>query len=252
LRHAGRDAGVSGAIASIVFRAPEPKEHHMRQFTRLGLPLAAALLSLSGAAHAVIIPGVYNTGLGVGGIALAAGDGQTDANYVVVSSDAPGVVAGSSALTYYNPAYLMDGPLSRIVNALGDGTGSAGTTTTFATTFSMLGWDIATASISGQALFDNLGEIFLNGNQIGGTITGFSTLTPFGTSSNFFLGGLNTLTFVLHNEGGPEAFQVAGLTVTAAPLAAVPEPAAWALMIGGFAMTGSAMRRRSKMTVVSA
>jgi hypothetical protein len=49
------------------------------------LPLAGAL-SIAGVAQAVVVPGVYNTGLGVGGSALAAGDGQVDANYVVVSS----------------------------------------------------------------------------------------------------------------------------------------------------------------------
>ncbi|TFU03828.1 PEP-CTERM sorting domain-containing protein [Polymorphobacter arshaanensis] len=108
------------------------------------------------------------------------------------------------------------------------------------------------ATLSGQALFDNFGEVFLNGNQVGGTITGFGSLSPFGTNSNFFVAGLNTLSFVLHNEGGPEAFQVAGLTVTAAPLAgAVPEPASWALMLVGFGMTGAAVRRRSRAMTVA-
>jgi hypothetical protein len=38
----------------------------------------------------------------------------------------------------------------------------------------------------------------------------------------------------------------ATLTVTLAP---VPEPAAWAMMLAGFGITGAAMRRRSKATV---
>jgi hypothetical protein len=224
----------------------------MRYASKFALPMAVALLGLSASANAVIISGVYNTGLGANGSALAAGDGQTDAHYIVVSSDAPGVIVGSSALTYYNGAYLQDGPLSRIVNALGDGTGTAGTTTTFATTFSLAGFDSMNATLSGQALFDNFGEVFLNGNQVGGTITGFGSLSSFGTNSNFFVAGLNTLSFVLHNEGGPEAFQVAGLTVTAAPLAgAVPEPASWALMLVGFGMTGAAVRRRSRAMTVA-
>ena len=73
------------------------------------LPLAGAL-SIAGAAQAVVVPGVYNTGLGVGGSALAAGEGQVNANYVVVSSTNAAIVPGSHALTYYNPAYLADGP----------------------------------------------------------------------------------------------------------------------------------------------
>ncbi len=218
------------------------------------VPVAGVLLGLASVASAVQVAGVYNTGLGVGGVALAPGDGQVDANYTIVSTNEAGVVVGSNALTYYNPAYLQDGAFSRIVNATGTGAGADGTTTTFATTFSLAGYDAANATISGQALFDNSGEIFLNGNQLGTTITGFGSLAPFGTNSNFFVAGLNTLTFVLHNAGGPEAFQVAGLTVTAeaVPVPGVPEPATWGLMIAGFVMTGATMRRRNGAKSVAA
>jgi hypothetical protein len=221
--------------------------------TRFALPLAAALFSLSSVANAVVVPGVYNTGLGAGGVALAPGDGQTDANYTVTATDAAGVTVGNAALTYYDPAYLTDGPLSRIVNGTGTGAGTAGTTTTFSTSFSLAGFDPMNATLSGQVLFDNFGEIFLNGNQVGGTVTGFGSLTPFGTNSNFFAAGLNTLSFVLHNQGGPEAFQVAGLTVTAAPLVGgVPEPASWALMVMGFGLVGASLRKRVRPVAVSA
>ncbi len=124
-----------------------------------------ALVSVAGAASAVVVPGVYNTGLGVGGVALPGGDGQVDANYVIVSTNNPLATVGAHALTYYNPAYLQDGPLSRIVNATGDGQGSAGTVTTFETTFSLAGYDSTNATLSGQSLFDNFGSIFLNGNR---------------------------------------------------------------------------------------
>ena len=217
----------------------------MSLITKFAIPLTGAMLLVSGAAHAIQVPGVYNTGLGPNGATLPAGDGQIDANYVVTASDRAGIMTGVNARTYYNPAYLQDGPLSRIVNATGDGSGVAGTTTSFSTTFSLAGFDSANATISGQVLFDNLGTIFLNGNQVGGTYTGFASLTPFGTNANFFLAGLNTLTFNVFNQGGPEALQVAGLTVTAERLAgAVPEPTTWALLIVGFGMTGLAMRRR--------
>jgi hypothetical protein len=225
----------------------------MNIFLKFALPVVGAL-SFAGVANAVVVPGVYNTGLGVGGAALAAGDGQVDANYIVTSSTNAAIVPGSHALTYYNPAYLMDGPLSRIVNATGDGNGGTGETTTFATTFSLLGFDSLNATLSGQALFDNSGEIFLNGNQVGGTISGFGTLAPFGTNANFFNAGLNTLSFTLHNVSGPEAFQVAGLTVTAARIpvvGGVPEPRSWALFVVGFGMVGATMRRRTIKTVAA-
>ena len=215
----------------------------------------AGALSIAGAAQAVVVPGVYNTGLGVGGSALAAGDGQVDANYVVVSSTNAAIVPGSHALTYYNPAYLADGPKSRIVNPTGNGNGGSGEVTIFATTFSLVGFDSLTATVSGQALFDNFSEIFLNAHQVGGTITGFGTLAPFGTNANFFNAGLNTLNFVVHNIDGPEVFQVAGLTVTAGPgaiVGGVPEPRSWAMMLAGFAMVGATMRRRKATPVVTA
>ncbi len=177
------------------------------------VPVAGALLGIASAANAVIVPGVYNTGLGIGGTTLAAGDGQVDANYRVTATDGTATI-GANALTYYNPAYLQDGPLSRIVNSNGNGNETGSTFTTFSTTFSLAGYNATNATISGQVLFDNYGEIFLNGNQIGPSISGFGSLTPFGTNANFFVAGLNTLSFVLHNTGGPEAFQVAGLTVT--------------------------------------
>ncbi len=215
---------------------------------------AVALVSVAGAANAVIVPGVYNTGLGVGGVALPAGDGQVDANYVIVASNNPALTIGAHALTYYNPAYLQDGPLSRIVNGTGDGAGFNGSVTTFETTFDLTGFDAANATISGQALFDNFGTISLNGNAFGGTITGFGSLSPFGTNANIFVAGINELDFTLNNQGGPEAFQVAGLTVTAArlaPVGGVPEAATWAMMVAGFGLVGVSVRRRSRTAVAA-
>jgi hypothetical protein len=41
-----------------------------------------------------------------------------------------------------------------------------------------------------------------------------------------------------------DAFAIDDLRYVAAPVRGVPEPATWAMMIGGFALAGSAMRRR--------
>jgi hypothetical protein len=188
--------------------------------------LATAIVSVAGAANAVVVLGVYNTGVGAGGAPLAAGDGQIDPHYVVVSSNVSSITPGSHALTYYNPAYLQDGPLSRIVNATGNGNGATGEVTTFETTFNLRGYDSTTATLSGQALFDNFGTVALNGHQVGGEIDGFGSLAAFGTNANFFLPGINKIDFTLHNVDGPDAFQVAGLTVTAGQgTGTVPEAA---------------------------
>lgn len=219
----------------------------MNILLKFAVPIVAAA-SITGAANAVVVAGVYNTGVGLNGTPLPLGNGQIDPHYSVVSSTIGTVLPGSSALTYYNINYLQDGPDSRIVNFSGDGMGVTGSVTTFATTFSLAGYDFANATLSGQALADNSLNIFLNGNQVGGTIAGFKSLTPFGANGSFFIAGVNTLSFTLSNVAGPAAFQVAGLTVTAA---AVPEPSSWVLLVAGFGMVGVSLRRRKMTKVVS-
>ena len=150
----------------------------------------------------------------------------------------------------------LDQPYSQPVSvrfATANGTAASGSDYAPTNGLLMFPSNVTTATISGQVLFDNFGTIVLNGNQIGGTVTGYNSLTPFGTNANFFVAGLNTLSFILNNTGGPEAFQVAGLTVTAEPVAGtVPEPASWALMIAGFVMVGATMRRRVGTKTVAA
>ena len=60
------------------------------------------------------------------------------------------------------------------------------------------------------------------------------------------LAGMQTLT-VSGTSGGNAAYS--GTLAFAAATAAVPEPATWALMIGGFGIAGGALRRRQRQTV---
>lgn len=52
------------------------------------------------------------------------------------------------------------------------------------------------------------------------------------------------LTFLFRNEGGALVIDNVTVDVRGIAAAGVPEPAAWALMLGGFGMAGAAMRRR--------
>ncbi len=212
------------------------------------VPVVGAMLGLSTAANAVILTDLYNTGLGVGGATLAAGNGQTDANYTVT----PGTIGtAGQAVTYFNPAYSSETPESRWISYQADG-GSAAGTFTLSTTFNLTGYQVATASVSGLWGVDNVGEIFLNGVTTGITNSQFSQLTAFSINTGF-IAGINTLSFRIIDQGPPAALRVDGLTGSA-ELAApgVPEPATWGLMIAGFVMTGAAMRRRSGSRTVSA
>jgi hypothetical protein len=52
---------------------------------------------------------------------------------------------------------------------------------------------------------------------------------------------------------GSYAFRVGSnqVTINVGMVPAVPEPASWAMMLAGFAMTGAAMRYRRRRTVVT-
>lgn len=212
--------------------------------------LAAATLATfaAGSASAVVVTGLYNTGVGAGGVALAAGDGQVDGNYTIASTNLPGVSVGASVYTYKNPAYTAENPGSRWVAYSGSPFAGVGSFAV-STTFDLTGYDAASASISGLWGVDNEGEIFLNGVSTGIVLTGiivenFNQLHSF-TISSGFVSGINTLTFGVYDGGSPAAVRADALVLTANPVAgAVPEAATWTMLVAGFGLVGAGARRR--------
>ncbi|MGL4543344.1 MAG: PEPxxWA-CTERM sorting domain-containing protein [Polymorphobacter sp.] len=75
-----------------------------------------------------------------------------------------------------------------------------------------------------------------------GTLTAFGTAIPW-QSSRFVLDGLPAGNYVLR-FGSSQSTGYQQFGIDNVVLQAVPEPAAWALMITGFALTGGALRRR--------
>lgn len=124
--------------------------------------------------------------------------------------------------------------------------GSPGSNVTvYRLSFSLAGLNPATASISGSGGTDNsAGRIFLNGVDTGINIDGFSSLVPFVLNSGF-VAGINTLDVRVSDFGAPTAFRLDDLAGTATPVSAIPEPAAWAMLIAGFGLIGGAARRRT-------
>lgn len=193
-------------------------------------------------ASAATITGLFNTGTDANNVALVGGNGTVDPHYSILSSTSPGF-AGQQAVTF-QCCYVADDADSRWISL--SGSGSPGSNETFyRLSFSLAGLNPATASISGRGGSDNAGRIFLNGVDTGIDINGFSALVPF-TINSGFVSGTNFLDFRIQDFGAPTAFRIDDLRGTADAINAVPEPATWAMMIGGFALAGAATRRQRR------
>lgn len=204
----------------------------------------AAILSASSAQAVVVVGQLYNTGVDTGGAALAAGNGQMDANYKITAGNLPSVTVNAPARTYFNGAYVVEDADSRWISYASNGGGNTGFYD-LTTTFDLTGFIAGTAKITGIWGVDNGGTILINGAATNFTLIGtnqqhFKSLRDFSIASGFVT-GLNTLTLRVTNNGGPTAGRFDNLVLSAD---VVPEPASWAMLIAGFGLVGAAARRR--------
>jgi hypothetical protein len=197
------------------------------------------------------IAGLFNTGVNGSGNALGANVG--DPHYDLIVQPNNGIlVAETVANGFPIGPWLANDADSRWIGPDATQAFGPGGDYTYRTTFDLSGLDADTAYITGGWATDNGGvDILLNGVSVGagqlspsfGGLTSFildaSVLAP-GT----FVGGINTLDFVLNNAGtgaGPTGLRVDNIQGIAV-MASVPEPATATLALLG--LGGLMMRRR--------
>lgn len=206
----------------------------------------AALALVAGAAgrtRADVIP-LFNTGVDAGGTPLTDGTiGDPHYSLIAVPGDATDIRVRTSTGGFPIPPWIGDDSVSAWIgpnnnNNLDGPIGSYD----YQTTFDLTGLDPATASIIGRWSADNTGtDILINGVSTGNTAAGFSTWDNFAIGSNF-VSGVNTLDFIVHNDGGATGVRVE-MSGTAT-LRSVPEPSSIALAALGGVMALGYVRRK--------
>jgi hypothetical protein len=157
---------------------------------------------------------VFSTGVDANGVVLAGG--SVDPHYtLIVSADTTftgpdAIVVSQIADGFWVPQGTDSKWIAPSANQAYPGATPCNNAGTYAyrTTFSLAGFDPATARITGQWGADNRGTaVRLNGVSLGLTASGYSPLTAFEINSGF-VAGTNTLEFEIVDEGCPNGLRV--------------------------------------------
>jgi hypothetical protein len=207
---------------------------------------ACALLALAGTAHAGPI-NIFNTGVDVLGNPLS--DGTIgDPHYLLLSvpSGTTDISVRTSVGGFPIGPWIGDDLLSAWIGPNNDSSlnGDVGNYD-YRTTFDLTGFIPASAVLTGQWATDNPGvDILINGTSTGFSASGFTDWTPFSISSGF-VSGVNTLDFIVNNQGGPTGLRTEVTGTATAVESAVPEPGTLLMLGAGLGMTAFLRRRRA-------
>jgi hypothetical protein len=157
---------------------------------------------------------LFNTGVGATRVTLDGG--SVDPHYTLIQSaeaTLPGpnaIVVSQIADGYWIPESADSKWIAPSENQSYPGASpcNASGTYVYRTTFSLAGYDPASAAIQGQWAADNSGTaIRLNGTSLGLTAPGYSPFTTF-TIDTGFVAGTNTLEFEINDTGCPNGLRV--------------------------------------------
>ncbi len=212
---------------------------------------AVGALTITGAAQAASIVGLYNTGVTDAGVQAPNG---VDSHWTLDGGNA--YVSGTQGQFPLGP-WLSEATdtTSRWITPTTNAADSVDPLNNgyyeYTETFSLTEAQAAGASFAGQFAADNgilwikVNDQAILGSDHGSPLGGFSSWTGFTAGSSVFKAGENTVSFDVvnfgQNSGNPSGLRV---EFTSSTVGGVPEPATWALMIGGFGGMGAMLRRR--------
>ena len=205
------------------------------------LSILVFILALAATAFADSVT-IFSTGVNGSGALLASG--AVDPHYVLIS----GPFTPTAIVNYETGFWVPNSATSQWITPQATASQASSSTGTYdyQTTFSLVGLDLGTVVISGAFASDNLSTISLNGSPTGiiENVCQLSCFTPF-TINSGFVSGLNTLDFLVTNDGVATGLRV-DLSGTADPTSStVPEPGTlWLLATGLLALCGAVIRRR--------
>ena len=206
----------------------------MKKFAMAAILATSSFLS----AHAASITGLVNTG--------SFASGAQDTNY---SLNGTGFGYVTKDNVWPIGPWIANTTTSKWITPLANQGASFDPVTkgtyTWSLSFNLAGFDASTASFSGKFAADNSAVVLLNGNSIG-SANGFTSFSNFSAASGFN-SGLNTLDFVVTNDGQSTG-NPTGLRVefTASNVTPVPEPETYAMLLAGLGLMGVISRRRAK------